>query len=107
MKVEVIMDKGTYLGHFHCNSLICIACKSLLNMLWGQGYEQTLSSKRAMWTGNDLHNHSSVYVFGNTENISKQNSVTKFGSIRSYINVYSIKHFIIQQMRKYIIRRYN
>jgi len=80
------MDKGIYLGHFHCNRLISVASKSLLNMLLGQGYKQTLSLKRAMCTGHDLHNRSPLCVFSNTENISKQNSVTKFGNIGSYIN---------------------
>jgi hypothetical protein len=33
------MDKGTYLGHFHCNSINSVASKSLVNMLLGQGYK--------------------------------------------------------------------
>lgn len=87
------MDKVIYLGHFRCNSLISIASKSLVNMLLGQGYQQTLSSKIAMCTGNDLHNHSPLCIFSNVEYISKQNSVTKFDSFSSDIDVCSIVNF--------------
>lgn len=83
------MDKGIYLGHFHCKSLISIASKQLVNMLLGQGYKQTLSSEEPC-VRVTICVITVLYMSSATLN-TFQNTIQC--QVMSYIDVYSIVSF--------------